>query len=60
MRYRNIKTGQIIDVPSSINGKNWEAINGKAPAKEPVVLSPVADEAEVKPAKRTRTRKTKK
>lgn len=56
MKYRNIKTGQIIDVPSEISGKNWEKIGGKAPAKEPVVDAPAVEE-EIKP---TRTRRTKK
>ena len=58
MKYRNIKTGQIIDVPSEISGKNWEKIGGKAPAKEPVVDAPAVEE-EIDPAKKT-TRKSKK
>ena len=33
MKYRNIKTGQIIDVPSELRGSNWELIGGK-PIKE--------------------------
>lgn len=53
MKYRNIKTGQIIDVPSSISGKNWEKVSGKAPAKEPVVDAPAVEE-EIKPAKKSR------
>lgn len=56
MKYRNIKTGQIIDVPSEISGKNWEKIGGKAPAKEPVVDAPAVEE-EIKPAKTTRKSK---
>ena len=49
MRYRNTKTGQIIDVPSEIRGGNWERINGvKVPEKEPSVVSiPEPDESEV-------------
>lgn len=58
MKFRNITTGQIIDVPSEISGKNWEKIGGKAPAKEPVVDAPAVEE-EIKPAKKT-TRKSKK
>lgn len=58
MKYRNIKTGQIIDVPSEVSGKNWEKVGGKAPAKEPVVDAPAVEE-EIKPAKKT-TRKSKK
>lgn len=58
MKFRNIKTGQIIDVPSEIRGNNWEKISDKAPAKEPVVDAPAVEE-EIKPAKKT-TRKSKK
>lgn len=58
MKYRNIKTGQIIDVPSEVSGKNWKKIGGKAPAKEPVVDAPAVEE-EIKPAKKI-TRKSKK
>ena len=62
MRYRNTKTGQIVDVPSVLRG-NWERIdNVKVPEKEPSVVSvPVLDEGkEVNTAKPKRTRKTKK
>lgn len=33
MRYRNIKTGQIIDVPSEVGGSNWELIGGESNKK---------------------------
>ncbi len=56
MKFRNITTGQIIDVPSEIRGKNWEKIGGKAPAKEPVVDAPAVEE-KIKPAKTRRTKK---
>ena len=63
MRYRNTKTGQIIDVPSVLRG-NWERIdNVKVSEKKPSVADvPVLDaEEEVKTtAKPKRTRKTKK
>jgi len=61
MRFRNVKTGAIIDAPSMLGG-NWERIDvDKAPAKEPVSSLPIAEETEeVKPAKKPRTRKTKK
>lgn len=61
MRFRNVKTGAVIDAPSMLGG-NWERIDvDKAPEKEPVSSSPIVEEAEeVKPAKKTRTRKTKK
>lgn len=57
MRYRNIKTGQIIDVPSEIGGKNWEIVGGKAPEKEPAVIPAV--EEEIKPAKKISKRSKK-
>ena len=53
MKYRNIKTGQVIDVLSSISGKNWEKVSGKAPAKESAVDTPAVEE-EIKPAKKSR------
>lgn len=53
MKYRNIKTGQIIDVPSEVGGKNWEKIGGKAPVKEPAVDTPAVEE-EIKPAKKSK------
>lgn len=62
MRYRNTKTGLIVDVPSELRG-NWERIgNVKVPEKEPSVVSaPVLDEGtEVNTAKSKRTRKSKK
>lgn len=56
MKYRNVKTGAVIDV-SSVLGGNWKRIDGgTAPAKEPVA-SPEATEEEVKPVKKT-TKKT--
>ena len=48
MKYRNIKTGQVIDVPSEISGASWEVISGK-PAKETATAS-TQDE----PVKKTR------
>ena len=63
MRYRNTKTGQIIDVPSKLRG-NWERIdNVKVPEKEPSVVSVPESEPEVQEvssAKPKRTRKSKK
>ncbi len=52
MRYRNIKTGQIIDVPSEISGSNWELVGGK-PEKETATDST----QDSQPAKRTRRSK---
>ena len=61
MRYRNTKTGQIIDVPSKLRG-NWERIdNVKVPEKEPSVVSvPEPEVQKVSSAKPKRTRKSKK
>ena len=54
MKYRNVKTGAVIDVPSEISGKNWELLDGgKAEKPAPVVLD-VPVEEEVKPVKKTR------
>jgi len=36
MRYKNIKTGVIIDSSSKITGKNWELVDENAPKKETV------------------------
>lgn len=56
MKFRNVKTGAVIDVPSMLGG-NWVAVDGKASAKEPAA-SP--DTEEVKPVKKTRKTTTKK
>lgn len=57
MKFRNVKTGAVIDAPSMLCGP-WERIDGdKAPAKEPVADVPVAKVEAVKPVKKT-TRKT--
>ena len=56
MRFRNVKTGAVIDAPSMLGGP-WELVDGKAPVVEPVVSSPVAKVEEVKPVKKT-TKKT--
>lgn len=62
MKYRNIKSGVIVDVPSKLGGKLWERIDAKEPAKAPSVVpeKPAAkkDTVEKKPAKKTSTRKT--
>ena len=62
MRFRNVKTGAVIEAPSMLGGP-WERIDGgKAPAKEPVVVPEPVEEKAVKPVvKKTRkTTKTKK
>lgn len=55
MKYRNIKTGQTIEVPSKISGVNWELVGGK-PVMETATAS-ISDDKD-KPVKRQR--KTKK
>ena len=52
MKYRNIKTGQIIDVPSEISGSNWELVGGK-PVTETATVSTQDDQ----PVKKTRKSK---
>ena len=63
MKFRNVKTGAVIEAPSMLGG-NWELIGGeKSPKKETVIADvPAAcEEAEVKPVKKTRkTTSTKK
>ena len=54
MKYRNTKTGAVIDVPSELGG-NWVKIDAE-PKKAPVV-APTIDEEEVKP-KKTRKKTT--
>lgn len=53
MKYRNIKTGHIIDVPSEVGGSNWELVDGKASVKEPATISTQDDQ----PVKRSRKSK---
>lgn len=66
MKYRNLVTGAVIDIESTIKGKNWELIGGKVETPAPVVSAPVVEETpevveEVKPVKKTRkTTKTSK
>ena len=64
MRFRNTKTGAIVDVPSMLRG-NWELIDGGKPEK--VVPVPVPDASEdvpetntTKAVRKSRTRKSKK
>lgn len=52
MKYRNTKTGQIIDVPSEISGANWELVGGK-PVTETATVSTQDDQ----PVKKTRRSK---
>lgn len=54
MKYRNVKTGAAIDVPSKISGKNWELLDGGKAEKPAPVVSDAPVEEEVKPVKKTR------
>ena len=59
-KYRNVKTGAIVEVPSKLGG-NWELISDGAPKKEPVVSVPVAEvKEEVKPVKKAAKKTSKK
>lgn len=50
MRFRNVKTGVIIDVPCEIKGP-WEQVDGGVTATSTVSKPPTT---EIKPAKKTR------
>lgn len=50
MKYRNVKTGQIIDVPSEVGGSNWELVGGK-PEKETATVSNQDEPTVKKPRK---------
>ena len=58
-KYRNVKTGAVIEVPTKIGGKNWESLDGGKVEKPAPVVSdaPVEEVEEVKPVKKTRTTK---
>lgn len=57
VRFRNKKTGAVIDVPSEINGANWEKIDGGA---KPAVISQVEPETDdAEPVKKPARRKKK-
>lgn len=32
MKYRNIRTGAVIEINSVLSGKNWEAVKDRPPA----------------------------
>lgn len=34
MKYRNTKTGNVIDVPCQVSGENWEPAEAKADKKQ--------------------------
>lgn len=64
MRYRNAKTGAIINVDSQLGGL-WVPVDAKKPIKaEPAPTAPVAvepvEEVKKAPARKRTTRKTKK
>lgn len=53
MKFREIKTGRIVDFPCEIKSKFWEKVEGS----EPAPASPVAEEKEIKkPARRKKTK----
>lgn len=56
MRYRNVKTGDVIDSPCVISGSNWEPVEEDA-AAFPEDDVAVADTSEEKPSRPRRGRK---
>ena len=63
MRYRNVKTGAIVNVDSELGGL-WIPVDAKKPEKvTPAPTAPTAEsveEVEKTPARKRTTRKTKK
>lgn len=58
MKYRNVKTGAVIEVSSKLGG-NWEMISGGESEKAPAVFSDANEPENVKPVVK-KARKTKK
>lgn len=58
MKFRNVKTGAVIEVPSMLGGY-WERIDG-GKAEEPAAVIPDVEPEEVKPVKKTKKTTTKK
>ena len=60
-KYRNRKTGAVIEVPSKIGGGVWEQISGDKTEKETVtaVVPAVEAEEDIKPVKKARKTATK-
>ena len=58
-KYRNVKTGAVIEVPTKLKGKNWEEIGGGKVEQTATAIpdAPVETVEEVKPVKKTRTTK---
>ena len=54
MKYRNVKTGDVIDVPSQIISKNWEEVTPPKTAKKEAEA-----ETKAEPAKKKTTKKGK-
>lgn len=46
MKYRNIITGNIIEVPTEVKGKNWEKVTAKAEAKPAKAVPEAQNEPE--------------
>lgn len=57
MKYRNVKTGVVIEVPSKLGG-NWELIGGDKAEKPVAVVPNMPVEEEVKPVKKTEKKTT--
>lgn len=61
MKYRNVKTGAVIETSSNIRGALWVKIGGEKSEKETITAdAPSVAVEEVKPVKKTVKRTTKK
>lgn len=56
MKYRNIKTGAVIDAYGTINGEDWEAIPS-SPAVSEKNVEPSKEAPEEKKATRSRAKR---
>lgn len=56
MRYRNVKTGDVIDSPCVISGSNWEPVEEDT-LYSPTMTLPVAEVSEEKPPRPRRGKK---
>lgn len=60
MQYRNKITGNIINVPTEIKGKNWEKVTAKAEAKPAKAVPEAQSEPEENPTPKEKPKRGKK
>ena len=60
MKYRNIITGNIIEVPTEVKGKNWEKVTAKAEAKPAKAVPEAQSEPEEIPTPKEKPKRGKK